>query len=127
MQAYLDFVMANRGTKCFRNQTLETISYNLVAHNLNDTLEVYKDGDEIKGIVIWDFVEYFPITICIVEALCIQRGILPQLLQNIATKLPPSFRCIADRKGATKVVEYKNPRRIINLLKLKDNTHGSRP
>ena len=109
------FVDEKRGTECFRGMTRNGIHNYLWEHNNAGTLVVdWTDEGKILGVVTYDIEEYIPLKIRISEALCLEKGSLARCLREIASRMPKSFRCIAQR--GRKIVEYKNPRRIIELL-----------
>ncbi len=112
------FVFNNRGTKCFKDLSLEDIRLDVSFALISDQC-VYNEDENgyINGLIIWDIEEYIPLRICIREALTNSKGILGKLLQQLADKLPPSFVMIAQRRRSKDgLIEYKNPRRIMKLI-----------
>ena len=115
------FIDENRGNNVFRGQDIKK---ELVCYLLNDTCIYIENDNEIVGILCYEYTEYFPLTITIREILTTNNGVMVKLLEQMAKHIStPNVIVLASRKLSTKIVEYKNPRR---LLKLIQRLYGSR-
>ncbi len=121
----VEFAFKNKGDTAFMNQSLKDIRENIVEAAMEDRLEFFMVGNEVHGVCIWDVTKYIPMETEIQELVATHRKAMAYMLRDFIAKMPPIFRCFALRDKASKRIEYKNPRRIVDLIERNSN-YGSR-
>ena len=113
----LEYILANRGDTGFFDKSVDDIKMLLIYHTNNDTIVTHFNGKDIDGVLLWNIEKYIPLTVNIVECISTGRTSLVDMLTDFVKDMPPNFICIAKRNRASKDIQYKNPRRILKLLK----------
>lgn len=115
----LEYIIANRGDTGFFDKSVDDIKMLLIYHTNNDTIITHVNHEyfKIDGVLLWNIEKYIPLTVNIVECISTGKTSLVDMLTDFVKDMPPNFICIAKRNRASKDIQYKNPRRILKLLK----------
>jgi hypothetical protein len=113
----VEYCQKNKGDTNFMSLSDEDMEDKILEHLIEDTCYFEYEDYEIIGVIFWSVIKYLPMEILINEAICNNNQILADLLEKLSSITPPAVRCFAYRKGGTRKVEYKNPRRIIQKIR----------
>lgn len=113
----VEYIIANRGDSSFIDKTPEEIASLLLFHLNNDTIVTHRtEHFEIDGVLLWHIQKYIPLTVNIVECISTGKSSMSDMFNEFVRNMPSTFICFGYRKKHKKILDYKNPRRLIKLL-----------